>query len=140
MHCTTQCDWSSGSWLKGTITPAVIKGQKEHHQQLTKKIRQHIKSHPEDFPQNAGDDAGDDADEGENETDHTDVNEGGDDAVATQDKNIMDHLQDITDNPAMLGIVGLCVLLLLTLLYQWSGRKSPEIIVVAPTVNRAAAY
>ncbi|ORX38733.1 hypothetical protein BD324DRAFT_622133 [Kockovaella imperatae] len=45
MYVTTECDWSSSSWLKGTITPAVIKGQRSHHEQLAKKVNEWIKSH-----------------------------------------------------------------------------------------------
>lgn len=133
MYCTTQCDWSSGSWLKSTITPAVIKGQKEHHQQLVKKIRSHVKAHPDDFAQVAGDDV--DAEE----EDAAVEDESGGGEVATEEKDLSAHVKEITENPAMLGVVGLCVLLLLTLLYQWSGSsKQPEIVVVAPTVKKAA--
>ncbi|KAK4688963.1 hypothetical protein P7C73_g1141, partial [Tremellales sp. Uapishka_1] len=49
MYCTTQCDWSASSWLKSTITPAVIKGQKEYHQELNRKIRSWVKVHPNEF-------------------------------------------------------------------------------------------
>jgi len=138
MYCTTQCDWSSGSWLKGTITPAVIKGQKEHHQQLTKKIRSHIKSHPDDFAQGAGDDADAGEDDAGEEGELADGNGG--DTVTTQDKDLAAHLKEITEDPVMLGVVGLCVLLLLTLLYQWSSNKETKIIVVAPTIKKDAAY
>jgi hypothetical protein len=49
MYCTSQCDWSSFSMLKSTITPAVIKGQKTYHEKLAKGIRHWIHTHPEDY-------------------------------------------------------------------------------------------
>ena len=49
MYCTTQCDWSASSMLKSTITPAVIKGQKEYHQSWLAAIKEWIEDHPDDF-------------------------------------------------------------------------------------------
>jgi hypothetical protein len=49
MYCTTQCDWSASSMLKSTITPAVIKGQKEYHQSWLSALKEWIDAHPEDF-------------------------------------------------------------------------------------------
>ena len=50
MYCTTQCDWSASSMLKSTITPAVIKGQKEYHQVWLAALKEWIQDHPDDFP------------------------------------------------------------------------------------------
>jgi hypothetical protein len=49
MYSTTQCDWTASSYLQKYITPAVVKGQKEYHQDITRKMRAWIASHPEDF-------------------------------------------------------------------------------------------
>lgn len=49
MYCTTQCDWSSSSMLNSTITPAVIKGQKEYHQNWLAALKEWIDGHPDDF-------------------------------------------------------------------------------------------
>lgn len=51
VYCSTQVDWSSSSLLKGTVTPAVIKGQKEHYRDLVDSARRWIRSHPEEFTQ-----------------------------------------------------------------------------------------
>jgi hypothetical protein len=121
MYCTTQCDWSSSSWLKGTITPAVIKGQKEHHQQLTKKIRSWIHSHPEEFGVDA-DDVDDDLTAGSEEVE-----------VVTQrgeGKSLGQHLREIRENPVTLGMVGLCLVLLLGLIYEWTSTNGIEKVVV----------
>ena len=121
IYCTTQCDWSSSSWLKGAITPAVIKGQKEHHQQLTKKIRTWISEHPQDYGiehQDLTDNADDNGNSEaivssvqNNDTDIHPVDQG-------EDKGLVGYASEVPQNPIMLGIVGLCVILLLLLLYD----------------------
>lgn len=107
--CTTQCDWSSSSWLKGTITPAVIKGQKEHHQQLVKKIRRWIKDHPENYPlDNDGlKEEGETSDLEEDVVELEDDNRGG--------QTMIGHAQDATRNPVA---VGLFAVLLLMVVFQ----------------------
>lgn len=131
MYCTTQCDWSSGSWLKSTITPAVIKGQKEHHQQLTKKIRGHVKAHPDEFGVSTAGES-DDSSEGDEKADEAGEATGGGGQVAV--KSHGDAVEAITENPMMTGLMGLAVLLLLGLLYQWTSRPK-EIIIVRPVIQ-----
>ncbi len=104
MLCTTQCDWASSSWLKGTITPAVIKGQKEHHQQLSKKIRSWVRDHSKEFRQIESVEAG----KAEEVTTQSVQLE-----TMTSSKSYIAHAQDISRNPVMMGIVGLLCLLLL---------------------------
>ncbi|WVR08380.1 hypothetical protein IAU60_005435 [Kwoniella sp. DSM 27419] len=130
MYCTTQCDWSSGSWLKSTITPAVIKGQKEHHQQLTKKIREWIKARPDEFSVDEGE-----VDSAEESTHQDEVDAGEKSAgdTPTPPKSLVDHALEIPSNPVSLGMAGLCLLLLLTLVYQWtaqSAERAPVPVVV----------
>jgi len=146
IYCTTQCDWISSSWLKGKIGPAVIKGQREYHQKLMVKIRQWIKEHPDEFgkPKARRHDVGkvvanedvsvvhehshgrakgvydveqegapgtDDDDDGfEVAADETAATDGG--------KSWMDHACEIADNPVMLAITALCVVLLAITLYR----------------------
>jgi hypothetical protein len=55
MYCTTQCDWSASSMLKSTITPAVIKGQKEYHQKWLSTLKEWIDAHPTDFESESDD-------------------------------------------------------------------------------------
>jgi hypothetical protein len=122
MYCTTQCDWSSSSWLKSTITPAVIKGQKEHHQQLVAKIKGWIKDHPDEFGH-----TGEDFDIGGEEED----DEEGDVKAARVDgvevvevdvvrgKGLDEHLREVYESPKMMGLVGLCLVLFWGLIYEW---------------------
>lgn len=134
MFCTTQCDWSSSSWLKSTITPAVIKGQKEYHTQLAHKIRTWIKEHPEDFPTEDNGDNDDDAwDEGEHEHDssaepisaktmsdgHSKVHNEhlADHQIASGPaKTMPDYMSEVVENPIMMAIVGVMGLVIF---YQW---------------------
>ena len=106
MYGTTQCDWSSSSWLQGTITPAVIKGQRSHHEQLSRKISEWIKAHPDDYAQAAGEagpaqsgvkpsvvPAGDSkADKASNTAAGT-IQETGSQTAST--KTMADHLEDV---------------------------------------------
>jgi hypothetical protein len=45
-----------------------------------------------------------------------------------------DAVEAITENPMMTGLMGLAVLLLLGLLYQWTSRPK-EIIIVRPVIQ-----
>ncbi len=108
--------------LKGKITSASISGQKDYHQKLAKKIRSWIKSHPDDFGKEVAEVEGEDG-EGE---DVSSEQEGEDSkAEASRDssggggstKTIEDHVSDIIDNPIMIGITSLCVLLILLEFY-----------------------
>lgn len=103
MYCTTQCDWSSGSWLKGTITPAVIKGQKEHHQQLLAKIHKYITAHPDEFDQVS--------DEEDDRASIISVD-------MPRPKSYLEHAQEIPDNPVMLGLLGFLLALMIS---RWIG-------------------
>ncbi|KAK8870125.1 hypothetical protein IAR55_000695 [Kwoniella newhampshirensis] len=114
IHCTTQVDWTASSMLKSAITPAVIKGQKEHHRQLVHSVRDWVKAHREDF-------ANVDADKveihhPESETAKVEGQDAaGDTLMETQavvGKTYMDHAGDIWENPVMLGISALCLALL----------------------------
>lgn len=123
MYCTTQCDWSSGSWLKSTITPAVIKGQKEHHQQLVGKIRKHIKAHPADFGVTEGDEESDTETITEKETVGVESKSSNQD-VMTLGRYAKEKPQEL----AALGIVGLLALLVIGMLYQMT--QEPRVVVV----------
>lgn len=143
MFCTSQCDWSSFSMLKSTITPAVIKGQKAYHEKLAKSIRGWIESHPDDFAlagnvgdnstgggsvkENAGEPSSDTA-----QTRSKSETAGGDtktlpeiDEIKSRPlastKSTLDHILEIPGNPVMLGITLLCALLLFTEIYRLMG-------------------
>lgn len=113
MHCTTECDWESSSWLKSTITPAVIKGQREHHKQLAKKISGWIQAHGgeqsvavEAVPVSGG--------SGKvSATSHPE-------SATVQESNPLSHLEDlwghasqITGNPVMIGIIAVLLAIIL---------------------------
>ncbi|OCF71452.1 hypothetical protein I204_07510 [Kwoniella mangroviensis CBS 8886] len=105
IHCTTQVDWSSSSILKGTITPAVIKGQKEHHQQLIRAITEWVKARPDEFTGV--------------EAEHVEVKHEAEIEQSTEEvkekigKTIMEHAEEIPDNPVMLIITVMFVIVLL---------------------------
>ncbi|WWC69066.1 uncharacterized protein I206_103002 [Kwoniella pini CBS 10737] len=105
IHCTTQVDWSSSSLLKGTITPAVIKGQKEHHQQLIKGMTEWVKSHPGDFKG---------VDQDKVEIKHeVEIPQTEDTVNEKVGKTLLQYAGDIPDNPVMLAITILFLVLLL---------------------------
>ncbi|WVF72553.1 hypothetical protein IAT40_007370 [Kwoniella sp. CBS 6097] len=123
MYCTTECAWSASSWLKGTITPAVIKGQKEYHQKLAKKVRDWIKAHPEEFgtrpehlPSEGELEKAAAADEAPKEV-TTQLQEGIGSAVVSRETPWLDYAMEIPENPVMVIVVALCVALLLINLY-----------------------
>ncbi|WVW82656.1 hypothetical protein I302_104667 [Kwoniella bestiolae CBS 10118] len=104
IHCTTQVDWSSSSLLKGTITPAVIKGQKEHHQQLVQAITEWVKGHPDDFGVSR---------EHVEIKHETEIEHTTEEVKEKIGKTIIEHAGEIPDNPVMLVITVLFVVLLL---------------------------
>lgn len=111
LYCTTQCDWSSSSMLKGTITPAVIKGQKEYHEKLVSAIKDWIKVHPDDFQTAAGSKGGEVQEEKTGETEGNVPEKSPDGArtqVAQQQKGAMELLGEIPENPIMLWITIVC--------------------------------
>ncbi|OCF38519.1 hypothetical protein I317_07700 [Kwoniella heveanensis CBS 569] len=129
MYCTTQCDWSASSWLKGTITPAVIKGQKEYHQKLAKKVRDWIKARPEEFGTkeehlpSEGELEKVTAEEAPKDT-TTHIQGTVGTAVVTKHTPWFDHAMEIPQNPVMVIVTGLCVTLLIINLYLLLNRSS----------------
>ncbi|WVQ98399.1 hypothetical protein IAU59_005522 [Kwoniella sp. CBS 9459] len=131
MYCTTQCDWSASSWLKSTITPAVIKGQKGYHQKLAKKIREWVKDHPDEFgtkPEHLpseGELENATVSDGEsNDITTTEFQKGNGIAVVTKQTAWIDHAMEIPGNPVMLIITGICATLLFINLYLIFSRSS----------------
>ncbi|WWD18868.1 hypothetical protein CI109_103323 [Kwoniella shandongensis] len=104
---TTQVDWTGSSMLKSAITPAVIRGQKEHHEQLVSATLDWIDSHREDFGKSS---------EERLEPEIVPVGEGPVTSTvplsATSDKTLVDHASDIPGNPIMIAISLLCAILL----------------------------
>lgn len=117
--------------LKSTITPAVIKGQKEYHQKLVQNVKKWIKSHPADFGGNGAGAEGQGAgvEEIDLEVDSEVVTAGGRGTGTGTEKTLWDHAMDVTENPILLGVGGLCVLLLLVELYQLFSGPRGEVIV-----------
>ncbi|WVQ69663.1 uncharacterized protein L199_007883 [Kwoniella botswanensis] len=105
IHCTTQVDWSSSSILKGTITPAVIKGQKEHHQQLIRAITEWVKAHPDEF-------TGVEAEQVEVRHE-AEIEQSTEEVKEKIGKTIMEHAGEIPDNPVMVVITVMFVIVLL---------------------------
>lgn len=122
--------------LKSTITPAVIKGQKEYYVKLGSTIRDWIRDHPEDFGDHGdnlehheGDVAEDTADETINDEKgaprkiNDGAIEGGDPNFATatvsQDKSLVDHTFDIPSNPVAASMALLCAMFILREVYWW---------------------
>lgn len=138
MYCTSQCDWSSFSMLKSTITPAVIKGQKSYYANLAKSIRHWVKTHPQDYGEEA-EDAEDEEEEGDGVGEVLQSEKVGEDSIAepvtvvsekdghgahtttatTGPRSLFDHTLDIPNNPVMLGITLLCACFLLREVYSF---------------------
>ncbi|WWC89636.1 uncharacterized protein L201_004561 [Kwoniella dendrophila CBS 6074] len=106
IHCTTQVDWSASSMLKSTITPAVIKGQKEHHRQLLEFMTNWVKQHPDDFK---GVDSSQVEVKHETEVEHRPEMDTVNEKVG---KTIMGHAREIPENPVMLVITVMFAVLL----------------------------
>ena len=110
MHCTTECDWESSSWLKGTITPAVIKGQREHHKQLARKVSEWIQAHGgqgtvgvEATPVGS-----------DKQVEQRQVGDNLEDSPAlAQLSDLWSHASQITRNPVMIGIIAVLLAIVL---------------------------
>jgi hypothetical protein len=111
--------------LKSTITPAVIKGQKEYHQALLSAVKEWIKAHPEDFEAQPSTEAGQEdgsapVPSGEKGAAATATGEKGAGAVGevmTESKGTVEQLTEIPANQAMSWITILCALSLALNLY-----------------------
>ncbi|WRT66048.1 uncharacterized protein IL334_003000 [Kwoniella shivajii] len=111
IHSTTQVNWSGSSFLKSTITPAVIKGQKEHYRQVVDTALQWINSHREDFGKSPEEKV---ETEGIKESQQSVSVE----PIISAEKSLVDHAADIPSNPIMIAISALCALLLFLQLYR----------------------
>jgi hypothetical protein len=116
--------------LKSTITPAVIKGQKEYHQALLSAVKEWIKAHPEDFEAQPSAEAGQEdgsapvpsgekgavttRDKGEK---GAGAGAGAGGEVMTESKGTVEQLTEIPANQAMSWITILCALSLALNLY-----------------------
>lgn len=108
--------------LKSTITPAVIKGQKEYHVQLLAAVKAWVKAHPDDFETQApaapttGGGAGKEVEKvnGEKAAVSSSSNEKegvqDDGAEVMIQKGTMENLSEIPGNSAMSLITILCAL------------------------------
>lgn len=147
LFCTTQCDWLASSWLKSTITPATMSGQREYHQKLLKAIKKWIKAHPKDFEVAEGQNGGDGGETAGEETDMEDdtenkgvgasVSSTGEGQTIGQDDGVWEQVMAIPANPVMLGITLLCAVSLLLNYYLLfrsggSGKVDKAVIVPAP--------
>jgi hypothetical protein len=115
--------------LKGTITPAVIKGQKEYHQAWLGAIRDWIKAHPDDFssPTSEGDGSSKPEMKSESDDDQADLDlkraRSPDRSNAPIDSHVvapataMHESTDITKNQPMMMILLVCVLSLMLNVY-----------------------
>lgn len=112
--------------LKSTITPAVIKGQKEYHQALLSAVKEWIKAHPGDFEAQPSAEAGQEdgsapvpsgekgAAPGEK---GAEAGAGAGGEVMTETKGTVEQLTEIPANQAMSWITILCALSLALNLY-----------------------
>ena len=116
MYCTTQTDWSSSSFLKSTITPAVIKGQKSYHQRLTAKIREWVKVHPSEFGVDP-DTVNDQVDVVQQE--NLSVEKKSVEDNADSPKSLLDRVEHLSKHPVMLGGVVLLGILVTFNVYQF---------------------
>lgn len=110
--------------LKSTITPAVIKGQKEYHQKLLAAVLEWIKAHPDDFETQSAE-----PEPEASSTDEKTIN--GDEKVerpelagteVAVEKGTMEQLTEIPGNQAMSWITILCALSLALNLYLLTRR------------------
>lgn len=115
--------------LKSTITPAVIKGQKEYHVKLVDAVNDWIADHPDEFQTGSAEagksevaGAGGEKGGGTVKTrDKTDIAK----SETMEEKSIIDQLAEIPGNQAMVYITLALVLSLLLNFYLLSrGRKT----------------
>jgi len=132
LYCTTQCDWSASSMLKSTITPAVIKGQKEYHVKLVDAVNDWIADHPDDF-QTGSAAAGESEKAGKGEKSGGTVKtrekaDRSETESSIEEKSIIDQLAEIPGNQAMVYITLALVLSLLLNFYLLSRGKKTVLI------------
>ena len=114
MHCTTECQWSSSSWLQKTITPAVIKGQQQYHEQLGAKIEEWARVHPHETAAPPAPQVQDDKQQ--RRPDVPKLGMGAQRRAHNGEVSLYDHALAIPHNPVMLAVIGF---LLSIIMLQW---------------------
>jgi len=135
---TTQVDWSGRSMLKGVITKSSIEGQREYHKALATELRAYIKEHADEFKSGETVDA-----EADDELDGDAENEK--DSPAEEEaepfvSQAISGLMDIPNQPALIIMTALALLLLITniITLSRSSSASTKAVAVVDTLPASA--